>query len=161
MKTKAANYENIPQKYAARIRSRCVQWSSSGCLEWTGAVTSKGYGNIAICVKGKKRYLPPHRVLYVLEKGPVDPGLEMDHLCRNRLCCNPEHLEPVTTQVNTARSAPARKTHCKHGHEYTEENTMRKASDGRRRCRTCHQIRMAKRKEERRLKRAQLKSKEP
>ncbi len=149
-KVKASNYAGIPEKYAKRIRSRCVERPASGCLEWAGAKTSKGYGNIAICVDGKKRYLPPHRVLYVLERGPIDPTLEIDHLCRNRLCCNLDHMEPVTTQENTRRGTSfavtnAAKTHCKYGHEFTEENTWKSPSTGRRKCRTCQKDRRAKR----------------
>ena len=149
-KVKASNYAGIPEKYAKRIRSRCVERPASGCLEWAGAKTSKGYGNIAICVDGKKRYLPPHRVLYVLERGPIDPTLEIDHLCRNRLCCNLDHMEPVTTQENTRRGTSfavtnAAKTHCKYGHEFTEENTWRSPSTGRRKCRTCQKARRSKR----------------
>ena len=150
MKVKAANYVNLPKRYAEKIRSRCIEVPASGCLEWTGAKTSKGYGNISISVDGKKRYLPPHRVIYVIEKGPVDPTLEIDHLCRNRLCCNPAHMEPVTTQENTRRgesfaAVNGAKTHCKYGHEFTEESTWRSPSTGRRKCRICQKARRSKR----------------
>src|SRR5690349_20028702 len=73
-----------------------------GCIEWTGTRNTKGYGRIARGgVNG--RFLMAHRVAYELARGPIPEGLQLDHLCRNRLCCNPDHLEPVTRQENVAR----------------------------------------------------------
>lgn len=76
--------------------------------------------------------------------------LELDHLCRNRRCCRPDHLEPVTHKENVLRGmAPsainARKTHCKRGHEFTAENIY-PSPDGVRRCRECRRLRHAERK---------------
>ena len=116
------------------------------CLEWTGRRVG-GYGQITI--RGKKHYA--HRALYERVIGPVPDGLELDHLCRNRACINPAHLEAVThkenvrrgqlSKVQKARTGPrpytknARKTHCPKGHEYNEENTIRWRN--KRNCRTC------------------------
>ena len=102
--------------------------------------TSKGYANVVIRVDGRQRWLPAHRVVYVVRRGPVDPTLELDHTCRNRKCCNPNHLEPVTSAENTRRgesfaAVNARKTHCKAGHLFTEESTWRSPTTGRRKCR--------------------------
>lgn len=82
-----------------------------------------------------------HRVAYELAKGPIPPGLQLDHLCRNPRCCNPEHLEPVTCRENVLRGVGipaqrARMTHCDRGHELTPENIV--PSAGYRRCRTCY-----------------------
>ena len=82
-----------------------------------------------------------HRVVYEILVGPIPVGLELDHLCRNRACVNPDHLEPVTTRTNLLRgyspwACRARQTHCKRGHEFTPENTYG-TGDGRRYCRTC------------------------
>lgn len=82
-----------------------------------------------------------HRLAWELWRGPIPVGLTIDHLCRNPACANPRHLEPVTVRENTLRgdTIPARnaaKTHCIHGHEFTEENT-RIDSMGKRVCRAC------------------------
>lgn len=97
---------------------------NSGCWLWTGATLDAGYG--AIQVSGKTRRA--HRVVFESERGPIPDGLVLDHLCRNRLCVNPNHLEPVTLVENILRGdgAPAvnaRKTHCDRGHGFTDENT--------------------------------------
>jgi len=91
----------------------------SGCWEWTGSKDGRGYGRIRI---GKELY-GAHRAAYEIIRGPIPDNLSLDHLCRNPLCVNPAHLEPVTHEENMRRSAPATKTHCVNGHERTPENT--------------------------------------
>lgn len=108
------------------------------CLEWTGGTTPKGYGSIKLHGVGNFR---THRVAYVAAKGPIPDGLVIDHLCKNRVCCNPDHLEAVTIWENTKRgecfsAKHAAATHCRHGHEFTPENTDR-LKTGARVCRTC------------------------
>lgn len=76
-----------------------------------------------------------HRVVYETVVGPVPEGLELDHLCRNRGCVNPAHLEPVTHQENMRRGHWGMKTHCPQGHPYEGDNLVR---DGHSRiCRWC------------------------
>lgn len=110
-----------------------------GCIEYTGNRNEHGYGR----VNKDGRRVMVHRVTYEWVHGPIPDGLEIDHLCRNRACCHPGHLEAVTHAENIARgntgSGQAAKTHCPHGHEYTEENTYRYG--GKRSCRTCRRFR--------------------
>jgi hypothetical protein len=133
-----------PRPIADRLAERLVEDPTTGCVNWTGSTQHNGYGRIGAGKKGK--HVPAHRVAYELAKGPVPPGLQIDHLCRNRRCCNPAHLEAVTYEENMARgNAPqvlnARKTHCVHGHPFNEENTMHITVRGRpaRNCRTCYE----------------------
>lgn len=101
------------------------------CWLWIGGVNGRGYATI----KDGGRTFYVHVLTWVESNGPVPDGLELDHLCRNTRCCNPSHLEPVTHAENMRRGAHSLKTHCPHGHEYTEENTYR--NQGRRFCREC------------------------
>ena len=108
-----------------------------GCWAWLGTPTEKGYGRLDV----DGRFWMAHRYSYTLLVGPIPDGLQIDHLCRNRLCVNPAHLEPVTQRENIVRGISpaamnASKTHCKRGHEFTPENTGVDASGGRY-CRTC------------------------
>lgn len=112
--------------------------SADGCWLWTGAST-QGYGDVGIDGKTRKA----HRVAWELSGRTLDPSLTLDHLCRNRACVNPDHLEQVTNRENLLRGTSpsavhARKTHCPWGHEYTPENTTIRAN-GARRCKACRE----------------------
>ncbi|WP_220188598.1 HNH endonuclease signature motif containing protein [Streptomyces phytophilus] len=99
------------------------------CWEWT-ASKLRGYGQFGLRA-GK--LVRAHRFAYELLVGPIPEGLELDHLCRNRSCVNPDHLQPVTHRLNAGRR-PMR-SHCPNRHEFTPENTYEHA--GHRYCRTC------------------------
>lgn len=111
-----------------------------GCFVWTGVKNNMGYGMLAIA------HIPclAHRVSYRLFVGEIKDGMVLDHLCRNRFCVNPAHLEQVTSKENTRRgispcSENANKTECKRGHLFTKENTIL-VKNGRQ-CRACNKIR--------------------
>lgn len=114
------------------------QVTSSGCWQWIGAVTTSGYGTY------RQQYA--HRFSYELHIGPIPEGEQVDHLCRNPLCVNPEHLEAVTPVVNNHRSyAPGavavRTNRCKRNHEFTPDNTYSRPDGKGRQCRECTRIR--------------------
>lgn len=118
---------------------------SNGCLIWTACKDRMGYGYFGL-IGGTVR---AHRFAYELAFGPMSPGLETDHLCRNASCVEPTHLEAVTRKVNTMRGdrySMGRlnriKTHCPRGHVYDEENTYRHGNH--RYCKACHNIRRRK-----------------
>lgn len=76
-----------------------VRVTDSGCWEWRGMVNRNGYGRVWL--DGRRHMV--HRIMYTLLKEEIPEGLVLDHLCRNRLCCNPDHLEAVTVRENTLR----------------------------------------------------------
>jgi hypothetical protein len=100
---------------------------------WLGDLDENGYG----VIWREGYHWRAHRWVHALVHGMTQ--LPLDHLCRTRNCVNPDHLEPVTTQVNNERIPTwgGNATHCANGHLFDEENTIGRA-DGKRRCRTCH-----------------------
>lgn len=113
--------------------------NEAGCWIWSMGISFYGYGQI----KWKREQKPAHRASWEVLRGPIPAGLQIDHLCRNRACINPDHLEPVTQRVNGLRgfgmgAQNARKTHCKQGHAFSGENVeIRKDNGGGRRCKIC------------------------
>jgi hypothetical protein len=107
------------------------------CWPWTSSLNRDGYGDVSF----KRKHLLAHRLAYEARVGAIPDGLQLDHLCRLRRCCNPAHLEPVTSLENNARGESAsahnlRKTHCIRGHAFDSVNTHI-TPEGHRRCRAC------------------------
>ena len=119
-----------PRNTVEKIRDRCVELPWSGCWVWMGLVCSEGYARFKLNCKGQNG----HRAMYVALRGPIAKDLTVDHLCRVRCCVNPAHMELVTIQENCHRQE--RKTHRKHGHAFTDDNTFLD-TNGCRNCRTC------------------------
>lgn len=118
-----------------------------GCWIWQGRIYDNGYGNFGL----NKKYTTAHRFSYQHFKGKIPKGKVIDHLCRNKTCVNPEHLEAVSIKENVLRGSGiaaknAKKTHCKRGHEFTPQNTysyVKNQGIGRT-CRECGRLRYLK-----------------
>lgn len=128
----------------AYIIQRC-NLTNYGCWLWVGPTDKDGYPFTSVprevTKPGWRRFgLRIQRLSYVAFREDFPESLVIDHLCRQRKCLNPAHLEPVTVKVNSLRGAGltalnAVKTHCKNGHLFDESNTY--LHEGRRRCRAC------------------------
>lgn len=121
---------------------------TESCWEWTGSKCQKGYGRFVL---SRRTQIKAHRFSWQVVNGEIPKGLQLDHLCRNRGCVNPAHLEPVTNLENTLRGANfiavhSRKTHCLNGHVFDENNTRVDIQNGRPRrvCRKCQRFRSEK-----------------
>ena len=128
---------NLPLRFWAKVAID----PETQCWIWTGSL-SKGYGKFGVAGKSPQS---AHRLTYTILVGFIPINLQIDHLCRNRACCNPAHLEPVTCRENLFRSPltqttiKANQTHCKNGHELTGNNLIiRTRKAGGRDCKKCN-----------------------
>lgn len=124
-----------------RFRAKYCVDPKTGCWIWIASEKGNGYGQFS---DAEGRVRSAHRVAYELFIGAIPEGLQIDHLCRNRACVNPSHMEPVTNKENTLRgvgfaAVNAAKTHCAAGHPYSADNTY-VTSLGHRQCRECRRI---------------------
>lgn len=126
-----------------RFSEKYIPVTESGCWIWLACTTKAGYGQI---YKDGKPYYA-HRLSYEMTIGAIPVGFELDHLCRVRCCVNPDHLEPVTHKTNIHRGVGIGKSKplkCKHGHEFTEENTYIPPGRYQRVCKICAKNRVIK-----------------
>lgn len=143
--------QGTPRRFVAGHKgSACDRFFQSfrevenDCWEWTNSSVDRGgYGRFAAW--GKEHLA--HRFSYEMFIGPIPAGLTLDHLCRNRACVNPGHLEPVTNRENVLRgqsivAEQARKSHCKRGHSLSGANLYVDPKGGRQ-CRRCTRKRIA------------------
>jgi len=140
-----ARMELNNKEKARFLKKLSIGTPASGCWVWHGALKSNGYGYVFAGGRDQNA----HRVAYQWFVGPIPEGLELDHLCRNRGCVNPSHLEPVTRWENIKRGAmeearqrrTTERLTCSKGHPWNEQNTYVHAKTGARHCRECHRLR--------------------
>lgn len=130
-----------PKQTLEHVLAQSIPVTESGCWIWLGTEVN-GYGQIKV----NGRSTLAHRYVYEQLVGPIPPGLDMDHLCRVTQCINPNHVEPVTTQVNILRGISpaalhAKKTHCDRGHELFGENLRLGKTKNDRICKVCDRLR--------------------
>ncbi len=148
MKLRARYPMQTPEQWLERLEGSYIPEPNSGCWLWVAACYRHNYGNVNI----GRRSVSAHRLSYELHRGPIPPGMVLDHLCRTPRCINPAHLEPVTQKVNIRRGnymagplARGRQmrmaTICRRGHPYTDDTVV---VAGSRRCITCIRVQWTK-----------------
>ena len=142
--TKPLDVATCQRLFASPSWSKKIIVTPIGCHEWTARLNRSGYGSQTLTIPGEsKRVVLAHRVAWVGHHGvDIPAGMLLDHLCRNRACVNPAHLDVVTPRTNAVRgigptAENARKTHCNKGHEFIPENTYVRTGSAHRSCRAC------------------------
>lgn len=137
------------------LLERCLEKIeiTESCWLWTDAPSRYGYGRLSVGGRAGRVRLA-HRVVWELLVGPISDGMTLDHLCRVRMCVNPDHLEEVTLKENKERgdsfaAVNARKTHCKRGHSLSDLGNLRQSKLPARVCAICHRLDERSRRQER------------
>ena len=126
-----------------RFEAKYVPEPMTGCWLWTAGLDAHGYARIHVRTDSGWRPLKASRVAWLLYRGPIPYGLQVNHRCDTPACVNPDHLWLGTQRDNLRdmcakkRDRNSRKTHCPRGHEFTPENTYIFPSSGSRGCRIC------------------------
>lgn len=131
----------VAERFAAKIAV-----TETGCVEWQAGTNGVGYGLFHPYTTSTNRKVYAHRWAYEQRFGPIPEGMHLDHLCRNTICVNPDHLEPVSPAENLRRgegfsAVNSRKTHCPAGHPYTGDNLRINSNSGGRICVMCSRAR--------------------
>lgn len=139
---------SVEERFWAKVNKNGPLWKGTPCWVWIASRNENGYGYFGPGMHHSPRLVRVHRYAYELLVGPIPEGLTIDHLCRNRPCVNPAHMETVTNKENILRGLStgahnARKTHCPQGHPYDLFNTYLRRDKGRtgRNCRACDNAR--------------------
>lgn len=130
-----------PRPLAERFAEK-LKPGANGCIEWQAGTNGDGYGVFHPFTTTTNKKVYAHRWSYEQKHGPIPEGMHLDHLCRNTLCVNPDHLEAVTPRVNLLRgvgfsATNAKKTHCPQGHPYSGDNLRINSNTGGRICKAC------------------------
>lgn len=127
----------IPQHVIDTVWTRVRVAGPDECWPWKMSIGSHGYGQASWSIgEGRSAGTTAHRVAWVAANGPIPDDLTVDHLCHNRLCCNPAHMQLLSLVDNAKRNRNSQKTECPRGHAYDDENTYITRL-GHRRCREC------------------------
>ena len=140
---KGINFSSVKERFLSHVS---IPEDKFLCWTWCAAKMKSGYGVFGI---GARTTYLAHRVSFMMFVGPINDGMEIDHVCHVRWCVNPSHLRPTTHKENSSRpllggvaKTNSSKTHCKRGHALTQSNLLKgQAKESYRSCKACHRQR--------------------